>query len=441
MTGCASKFGTKSSYLSQIIDPKYNNTIFHWIDIALQQTRDQRVAPPRAAYNLAMPMVAGFLAANGILGKYEQHLGLPEGPRHANLEIAYAIAFVTAAAEAYQSPFLLETKAFLDRFPNGEAKSSAIKWGRKVGRHIIKTRNNDGSEQSEVNYYLNRYKRRTDALRWSPTLPNFSANPSPAFPSYDRGLFPGHGQITPWTMTSASEFSVQNFYDPRSPEFAQEFENARLMGGSESRIRTKKQSDISLFWEDGPWGITPPGHMTFIAMEVLQNRGLSFIDLARAFALIGMTQCDASIHSWHNKYSHDIIRPETAIRSRAHHFKNADLRVRPFSNWKSYIPTPSFPSYTSGHSTFGAAGMKMLELIYGRDRINLTGIAPDKVLWPQLDGVTQTWTSLSQIAEENGMSRIYGGVHWLLDHNEAMSAGRKIANSAHVKMFPLRMRT
>ena len=33
----------------------------------LQQTRDQRVPPPRAAYNYAGPMLAGFLTANGVM--------------------------------------------------------------------------------------------------------------------------------------------------------------------------------------------------------------------------------------------------------------------------------------------------------------------------------------------------------------------------------------
>jgi hypothetical protein len=53
-------FGSKHSYLSQIIKPQNQNTVFHWIDVILQQIRDQRITPPRAAYNLAMPMVAAL---------------------------------------------------------------------------------------------------------------------------------------------------------------------------------------------------------------------------------------------------------------------------------------------------------------------------------------------------------------------------------------------
>jgi hypothetical protein len=40
------------------------------------------------------------------------------------------------------------------------------------------------------------------------------------------------------------------------------------------------------------------------------------------------------------------------------------------------------------------------------------------------------------MAEENGMSRIYGGVHWGIDHVEAMNAGKAIAEQAHAATFP-----
>ena len=67
--------------------------------------------------------------------------------------------------------------------------------------------------------------------------------------------------------------------------------------------------------------------------------------------------------------------------------------------------------------------------------MSLIGQSPDLVIWPQLRGISRSWTSLSQIAEENGMSRIYGGVHWGLDHTQAMQAGKNIAHQAFNNMF------
>ena len=438
-TGCAAPFGSRSSYLTPILRPAHRNTVFHWTDIALQQIRDQRVPPPRAAYNLAAPMAAGFLAANAIVGRYAEHLGIGEGPRGANPEVAYGVAFATAASENFQQPFLFERNAFKGRFPDGEAKSLGIEWGRRVGMQIVRMRTNDGAEANRINYYLGRYPRRRDALKWTPTGPFYSASPGPAFATYDRGLFPGLGQITPWTMTSGTQFRPADFLDPASPEFAEEFHTIRMLGASDSPVRTPDQSEIALFWEDGPWGITPPGHFILTAVQVLQDRGFDFLDMARAFALLGMTQCDAAINAWDAKYHHDILRPETAIRHRAERFGNPDPRVERQRGWRSYIPTPEFPAYTSGHSTFGAAGTELTALLLGTDQVSFSHESPDQVLWPQLRGVRRHWTSLSQAAEENGLSRLYGGVHWERDHVAAMAAGRAIARQAFHTVFPARV--
>ena len=441
-TGCVGPHvappGHRSSYTSRILSPQNQNTVFHWVDAALQQVRDQRVAPPRAAYLYALPMASGFLAANGIVRRYDEPFGIGHGPRGADSEVAYGVAFAAAAAEAFQQPFLFERMAFLDRFPGSEAKTLGVEWGRAVGRQVLRMRTDDGSEPSEVNYYLGRYRRRTDSLRWRPTGPFYAATPGPAFPSFDRGLYPGHGRIKPWTMTGCAQFRAPEFHDPAGAQFADEFDTIRRLGGADSTVRTEEQSEIALFWEDGPWGVTAPGHFICIAVQLLQDRGLEFIALARAFALIGMTQCDASICAWDAKYHHDIVRPESAIRARAPAFANPDPRVALQPDWRSYIPTPEFPAYPSGHSTFGAAGAEMIALILGRDDVSFSGQSPDEVLWPQLKGVTRHWNNLRQMAEENGMSRLYGGVHWEIDHTEAMKAGRAIARQAFRSTFPAR---
>ena len=438
LSGCAAPFGSSSSYLTPILSPRNRNTVFHWVDITLQQIRDQRLPPPRAAYNLAMPTVAGFLAANGILQGYDEPFGIGSGPAGADPQVAYGTAYAIAAAEAFQQPFHFERDAYLRRFPDGEAKSLGIEWGTRVGRKIIQMRTNDGAEPSEINFYLDRYHRRRDSLKWSPTGPFYSARPGPAFGTYARPLFPGLGKVTPWTMKTGSQFRAIDFYDPASPEFASEFKRIRALGGKDSTIRTPDQSEIALFWEDGPWGLTPPGHMLFIAIQVLQNRQFGFLEMARAFALLGMTQCDSAISAWDSKYTHDIIRPETAIRHRAPKFGNPSPEVRLQKNWQSYIPTPEFPAYTSGHSTFGAAGAKLIALLYGSDQVSFSHESPDQVIWPTLKGKRRSWTSLSQAAEENGLSRLYGGVHWQLDHDQAMIAGKNIAVQAYNETFSAR---
>lgn len=434
--GCTASMGHKSSYLSQVLYPQNNNTVFHWLDIIMQQVRDQRVPPPRAAVAFAAPLVAGFLAVNGITRQYGEPYNIGYGPQGADLKAAYGAAFATAASEAFQQPFLVERNAFMNSIPGSDAKSRGAKWGRHVGLKIVKMRTDDAAHLTKAKYYRGLYKRRTDALAWKPTGTFYSAKPGPAFDSYPKALFPGHGGIRPWTMTSGSQFRVPEFYDPASPEFAREFEMIRSLGGKHSAIRTADQTEIALFWEDGPWGITPPGHFLYLAVQAMQHQPMGFVEMARNFALLGMTQCDASICAWDNKYYHDILRPESAIRARAPFLNNADPRVRRHKKWQSYIPTPEFPAYTSGHSTFGAAAAEMMGLILGHDNVPLVGRSPDQVLWPQLKGVVRRWSGFQHAAEENGMSRLYGGVHWEADHRMGMRSGADISRHAFATMFP-----
>lgn len=436
VTGCAAPYGSKQSYLTQFVGAPSVNALFHWTDIALQAVRDQLVPPPLATRGLAMGHVAGFLAANGVQPRYQT--GILAGPSEADQQIAYAAAFSTAIAEHFQQPFVFDRHKFFATFPDDHAKTAAIAWGDKVGKYIALERTNDGAEPSRVNFYLDRYPRRQDNLKWTPTGPFYDAGEGPAFrPTFARGLLPGFGAVKPWAMHSADQFGARSFLDPRSPEFAEQFAEVKEIGGSNSHIRTPDEAEIALFWEDGPWGASPPGHFVLIAMQLLQNKSMSFVELARAFAMISMAQADAAIAVWHSKFAYDIVRPETAIRFRAESFNNADPRVVSDPKWKSYIPTPPFPSYVSGHSAFGASATRTLRHILGTDRVSFSGPSPDTVIWPKhLAGVHRNWTSLTQASDENGLSRIYGGVHWRIDNDEAIRMGYEIADNVYRTQFP-----
>ena len=130
LTGCTGRFGSAHSYLTPIMRPQNHNIVTQWCDILMQQIRDQRVPPPRAAYNLAMPTVAGFLAANGVVQAYDDPFGIGTGPRGADPEMAYGVAFATAASEVFQQPFIGERVEFARGIPDGEAKSLGAEWGR-----------------------------------------------------------------------------------------------------------------------------------------------------------------------------------------------------------------------------------------------------------------------------------------------------------------------
>ena len=78
----------------------------------------------------------------------------------------------------------------------------------------------------------------------------------------------------------------------------------------------------------------------------------------------------------------------------------------------------------------------MIANFIGTDAVSFSAEAPDLVNWPkQLTGVRRSWASLWQAAEENGASRIYGGVHWDADNIEGLKAGKKLADYVYTNAF------
>ncbi len=323
-------------------------------------------------------------------------------------------AVVGAAHRALVALFPAQTATFdarriasLAAIPDGPGESAGLAWGEQVAAAILALRADDGFDAAPV------YEVPQGAGWWAPTPPAFG----PA-------LLPGWGLVTPWAMTSGAQFRHGPPPAPNSSEYSRAFNEVKRTGRSNSPVRTADQTQIAFFWEDGPGTYTPPGHWHEIAQNISRARGLSLLENARLFGLLGIAVADAAIVSWDHKFAYHHWRPITAIR-RADEDGNPATAADPA--WESLIPTPPFPAYTSGHSTFSGAASRVLALYFGTDAVAFTDDA-DPARWPeQLTGVSRSFTSLSQAAEEAGQSRIYGGIHWQYDNEVGLESGRELA--------------
>jgi membrane-associated phospholipid phosphatase len=160
-----------------------------------------------------------------------------------------------------------------------------------------------------------------------------------------------------------------------------------------SRNLTPEQARIAEHWVAGPGTSAPPGMWNDIAVEEVRRTPLSFARMARVFALLNMAEADAGVAAWDCKYTYWSARPVNAIR---------DLGLDP--EWEPLLPTPNFPAYVSGHSTFSAAGAEILAHFFPKRAAHLR-----------------------RLAEEAGMSRIYGGIHYRSDNVVGLDMGRQIA--------------
>lgn len=193
----------------------------------------------------------------------------------------------------------------------------------------------------------------------------------------------------------------------------------KAIGSKTSTMRTPEQSEIAVFWSDFSYTAMPPGHWHEIAATIARDRNNTLAENARLFALISLAQADAAIVCWEIKYRYNFWRPVTAIQ-RADEDNNPLTVADP--NWAQYLPSPPFPSYTSGHSTFSKASAQVLIHFYGTDAISFIASSDS------LPGVFRKFDSLSVCADEVGMSRIYGGFHFMFDNVQGKATGKRVGD-------------
>jgi hypothetical protein len=391
--------------LSVAAGPARADVVLDWNSVLLDAIRVDKTAPPRASRAMACAQVAVYDAAAGILPGYEPYYVTETAPAGASAEAAAveaAYRVLVALFPAQTSTFDSKRTASLAAIPDGPAEQDGIAWGQEVAEEILALRHEDHSDD------IVPFEPPAGGGWWAPTLPALA----PA-------LLPNWPTVTPWSMTNRAQFRAGPPPPPNSPEYTAAFREVRRLGRKDSPNRTAEQSEIALFWADGPGTATPPGHWMVIAQGLAIDRGLSLIENARMLALLGIAVADAAIVAWDHKYYYSNWRPITGIRN-ADQDGNPDTATD--SGWEPFIATPPFPSYSSGHSTFSGAAARILALLFGTDQIAFSTTSD------ALPGVTRSFERFSQAAEEAGRSRIYGGIHWEFDNQVGLTSGRALAD-------------
>ena len=208
---------------------------------------------------------------------------------------------------------------------------------------------------------------------------------------------------------------------------------------------TDEQKMIAEYWADGPHSELPPGHWNLFAQFVsrrdhhgVDEHGIER-DVKLFFALTNAVS-DAGCCAWDNKRAFDSVRPITAIHM---FFRGRPVRAwaGPYQGtklidgaaWFPYqpttFPTPPFPEYSSGHSNFSAAGAEILRLFTHNDRFGGSVTLPagssrvEPAAVPASD-LTLSWATFSEAANQAGISRRYGGIHFEQGDLDARATGR-----------------
>jgi hypothetical protein len=434
--------------------PRQQSVVVLWNQAALAAIRNTRTSPPVAARAMAIVHTCMFdawaayddVAAGTRLGG---SLRRPQAERTAaNKEKAISFAAYRALDDLFpgQRPTNMDPLMQALGFNPAEAEDAGTPSG--IGKTacdaVLEFRHRDGANQlgdrrpgaySDYTGFTpaNTSEVLIDQNRWQPLLVNGTPQ---------RWLLPHWAMVTPFGLTSGAQFrDVMLAQGPaRYPSPGYWKQTLDVVDLSAHLGDTEKV--IAEYWADGASTVTPPGHWMVIAQHVSQRDHQSLDQDVKLFFILANALMDAGIAAWDAKRCTDLIRPVSVVRVllstrqiRAWGGPGLGVRTVYGKDFRSYLPTPPFASYVSGHSAFSAAGAEILKRFTGSDQFGESftaepGTSLVEVGLTPSAPVTLSWPTFSDAADQAGMSRRYGGIHYEEDDLAGRALGRAVANEA-----------
>jgi membrane-associated phospholipid phosphatase len=387
-----------------------------WFDQLYDLVKSEQRSPPVAsriygiaAVTLYEAMVPGSLANQSLVGQLTELSSVPQSDPHkkydwptvANAALVQAIKglFPTASSDSLNAINTLE-QSFATQLqasvpPLVYARS--VTQGRAVADAVLAWASNDGF--ATINNCD--YPPPVGPGLWMPTPPTFVPKP----------LQPCWGQLRPFVLTSSDKCAP-----PSPPTYASASTSVFYANGLEvyntNLNLTDAQATIARYWADNPGATgTPLGHWIAIVGQLARTNDLSLMAAAEAYARVGLAVADAFIGCWQTKYTNNLLRPVTSIQAVIN------------STWVPLLVTPSFPSYTSGHSAQSGAVATVLTDMFGIIAFTDTLFADHELMPAQ---APRTFTSFDDAAEEAALSRLYAGIHYPFDNTNGLAQGRCI---------------
>ena len=337
---------------------------------------------------------------------------------------------------------------------------SANLFGKATAVALLQARQGDGSNQlgdlaggtpyADWTNYAPLYGPDTDFKKTMPThWQPLRVTNAQGVTSVQEFLTPHWGQVRPFALANGAAFRPQ-YSTESGPTQAEMDELIALSAGLNDN--TKAQVD---FFANNPGSVTPPGQWSKFAEMVSAADANTLDEDVRLFFVLGQAMLDASIACWDAKRAYDSVRPFTLIRWA---YKGQDITAwgGPGStkatkmkgeNWLPYqrptVPSPAFPEFCSGHSTFSAAAAACIASLRGSDSITLSftfpanGVPFDPTV--PAAPVVLSWPSLSAVADAAGMSRRHGGIHFQQGDLKGRILGRQVAQAVLDKYRTLKL--
>lgn len=234
---------------------------------------------------------------------------------------------------------------------------------------------------------------------WEPTPPAFVPVP----------VLPFAKNATPYVQEDLTAISPK-FPLPYSETPGSPFYDMVKQVYDVNKALTAEQKSIALFWVDAGngTGYTPPGHDFLFITQAIEQSHANLATAAEVYAKAGIANMDGTIVTFRSKYDNFLLRPVTYIQK----------LIEP--GWLPFIGTPPHPEYPAAHAMATGSIMAAVEPILGLN-LTVTDHSYDFRGWTPM-----TFTSVFNYAEMAGLSRNYGGIHYMISINTGLQMGKEI---------------
>lgn len=353
-------------------------------------------SPAAQVRNMALVQTAVHDALNAIEPRYEAYAHEASAPG------ASPAAAVAAASRETLLQLLPSAAAAIDAFydaqlagiAQGAARSEGITTGRAAAATILARRSADDIDAATFKAYV---VREPAPGVYQPTAPIV--------------IGAGLGELEPFAVGAIAAFRSPAPLAVSSSNYAADYEEVKTLGSASSTTRTTRtaqQEQTARFWFDAA---TREWHGA--ARQGLQSQAADEWQAARTLALLGIAMFDATVASMETKFHFDYWRPVTAVQRGDDDGNDATVGD---ATWQPLCGTPPFPEHNSTHAATGAAAAGVLARTLG-DEQTFT------VASPTLPGVTRSYSRFSDAALEEGLSRIYCGIHFRNGMNAGLQQG------------------
>jgi hypothetical protein len=415
----AAWFGAPGAMAAQPNATRAEEVLSSWYQLVLELVRHTPTyTPPVASRSLAYLGVTAFESVATGSGELQSLAGQLNGlkpvpQREADKTYDEAVVVQAAMAFSAQNFFdntgptghhamaALEVKLqakVLDGVPaDVVARSEA--YGKAVAEHVLAWSHDDGGAVIENMGFPMQYELTKGPAHWVPT--NLIA-------LQQKPLLPNWGKNRTFAMPSTAECALPPpvvYSEDKTSEF---YKQALEVFETKQNL-TPEQRAIAKFWsDDAMLTPTPPGHWISIALQIFKRDTVGLDKSVDVLARLGVAQADAFIGCWNGKFQYDLLRPITYIR------RTMDPK------WESLLNTPPFPEYPSGHSTQSGAAATVMTQIFGENFAFEDATRKSDGVKPR--AFPNFWAA----ANEAGISRLYGGIHYRAAIERGLEQGRCI---------------